>query len=46
MQQIKLLLGIVELKKCYAALKELNFSDDTLKTLYDLIDDLEDLREV
>ena len=41
-QQIKLRLGILELKKCYAALEELDFSTDVLNDLYDLIDDLED----
>lgn len=44
-QQIKLRLGILELKKCYAVLEELDFSTGVLNNLYDLIDDLEDLKE-
>ena len=44
-QQIKLRLGILELKKVYSVLEDLNFSDDTLKTIWNLIDDLEELKE-
>lgn len=44
-QQIKLLLGIVELQKCYSALEELDFSDDLLNELYEIIEDLKQLKE-
>ncbi len=44
-QQIKLRMGIVELKKCYKALEELEFSNDVLDDITDIIDDLESLKE-
>lgn len=44
-QQIKLRMGIVELKKCYIALKELEFSNDVLDDIADMLDDLESLKE-
>lgn len=44
-QQVKLTLGIVELKRTYRYLKELSFSGCVLGQLFDIIDDLEGLLE-
>lgn len=44
-QPLKLYLGILKLKETYTTLEELNFSDDILNELNEIIEDLQDLRE-